>query len=91
MNFDTLYADCVIVAVAHNEFKKIGLNQIKNLFEKGPNEEKVFIDVKGLYGVEDLKMSELKWWRLIVERRECCICIDCILNVYLTYCVLSLR
>lgn len=57
-------ADCVIVAVAHNEFKKLGLKQIKALFKRVPDEEKVFIDVKGLYGVGNLKMSGMMWWRL---------------------------
>lgn len=61
---DVSDADCVIVAVAHNEFKAMGLDQIKNLFKNVPDEEKVLIDVKGLYKVEDLKTSGLMWWRL---------------------------
>ena len=55
-------ADCVIVAVAHNEFKAMSLDEIKALFK--PNEEKVLIDVKGLYKVNDLNASGMKWWRL---------------------------
>ena len=57
-------ADCVIVAVAHREFKEMGLNQIKQLFRQGKDEEKVLIDVKGLYPVEELRSSGLRWWRL---------------------------
>jgi UDP-N-acetyl-D-galactosamine dehydrogenase len=57
-------ADCVIVAVAHNEFKALSLSQIKKLFKTGKDEEKVLIDVKGLYKIEDLNLSGLKWWRL---------------------------
>ena len=57
-------ADCVIVAVAHNEFRKLGLEKIKGLFRKCPDEEKVLIDVKGLYKIEDLKESKMKFWRL---------------------------
>ena len=59
---DVKDADCVIVAVAHNEFKAMSLDEIKSLFK--PNEEKVLIDVKGLYKVSDLKSSGMKWWRL---------------------------
>ena len=59
---DVKDADCVIVAVAHNEFKVLSLEQIKKLFKK--DGEKVLIDVKGLYKVEDLKASGMKWWRL---------------------------
>lgn len=57
-------ADCVIVAVAHNEFKAMSLDEIKGLFKNGADEEKVLIDVKGLYKVTELKASRMKWWRL---------------------------
>ena len=61
---DVQNADCVIVAVAHNEFRKLGLEKIKGLFRKCPDGEKVLIDVKGLYKIEDLKESKMKFWRL---------------------------
>lgn len=54
--------DCIIVAVAHNEFKSLKLDDIKRLYKdvkKG-----VFVDVKGLYNVNELKQSGLLWWRL---------------------------
>ena len=58
-------ADCVIVAVAHNEFKALTLDDIKKLFKsEAVDSEKVLIDVKGLYKVEDLKKSGMQWWRL---------------------------
>lgn len=56
--------DCVIVAVAHNEFKALDLDDIKGFFKKGSDSEKVLIDVKGLFKVEDLKVSGISWWRL---------------------------
>ncbi len=61
---DVVDADCVIVAVAHNEFRVLSLADIKMMFKNGPDDQKVFIDVKGLYNVEDLKISGMKWWRL---------------------------
>ena len=61
---DVRNVDCVIVAVAHNEFKALSLNDIKRLFKLVPDEEKVIIDVKGLYSIEDLKASGIQWWRL---------------------------
>ena len=57
-------ADCVIVAVAHNEFRALSLNDIKKMFKVVPDAEKVLIDVKGLYKIEDLKASGMQWWRL---------------------------
>ena len=61
---DVSGADCVIVAVAHNEFKAMSLDEIKKLFRDGADSEKVLIDVKGLYKVDELKNSGLLWWRL---------------------------
>lgn len=62
---DVNNADCVIIAVAHNEFKKLGLSNIKRLYDSSlNNNQKVLIDVKGIYSVKDLKESELCYWRL---------------------------
>lgn len=57
-------ADCVIIAVAHNEFKKLSLDDIKALYRDGNDSEKVLLDVKGIYSVKDLKESGLTYWRL---------------------------
>lgn len=61
---DVQDADCVIVAVAHNEFKQLSLNDIKKLFKNAQEKECVLIDVKGLYKVKDLEKSGLTYWRL---------------------------
>lgn len=61
---DAKGADCVIIAVAHNEFKAMSLADIKGLFKDGPNNEKVLLDVKGLYKVSDLIESGIRYWRL---------------------------
>ena len=57
-------ADCVIIAVAHNEFKDMPLEKIKTLFRNCDDGEKVLIDVKGLYTVDELEKSGMKYWRL---------------------------
>lgn len=57
-------ADCVIVAVAHNEFKALRLDDIKKLYRVSADSEKVLIDVKGIYSVKDLKNSGMDYWRL---------------------------
>ena len=57
-------ADCIIVAVAHNEFKALSLADVKKLYKNIPDGEKVLIDVKGIYKVPDLKASGMKYWRL---------------------------
>lgn len=57
-------ADCVIVAVAHNEFKALRLEDIKKLYKVSADNEKVLIDVKGIYSVKDLNNSGMDYWRL---------------------------
>lgn len=55
-------ADCVIVAVAHNEFRALKITDIKKLYKE--HDKKVFIDVKGLYSIKELENSSMNWWRL---------------------------
>lgn len=65
VNLDGVHdANCVIVAVAHNEFKSIRLNGIKELFVDGEDSENVLIDVKGLCKIADLNTLGMRWWRL---------------------------
>ena len=54
--------DCLIIAVAHNEFKAIPLESIRTLFKA--NTRKVLIDVKGLYKINELNQAGMLWWRL---------------------------
>ena len=61
---DVSEVDCIIIAVAHNEFKALSLANIKKFFKNIPDGEKVLIDVKGIYKVSDLKVSDMKYWRL---------------------------
>ena len=56
--------DCIIIAVAHDEFRTIGMKRLKSMFKDVPNEEKVLIDVKGVYNIDELQSSGMLWWRL---------------------------
>jgi UDP-N-acetyl-D-galactosamine dehydrogenase len=57
--------DCIIVAVAHNEFKALDLDDVKKLYSSSLDDaQKVLVDVKGLYCVKDLEKSDLSYWRL---------------------------
>lgn len=58
-------ADCVIVAVGHNEYRSMSMMQLKELFKHNtPDDEKVLIDVKSLYRMDELKASGMRFWRL---------------------------
>lgn len=61
---DVKGADCVIAAVAHEEFKNLKLEHIKSMYRVCDDSEKVLIDVKGLYKIAELAQSGMKYWRL---------------------------
>jgi len=58
---DAKDADCIIVAVAHDEFKAMTLADIKALFKDGSDEQKVILNVNGFYRIADLESSEMRW------------------------------
>lgn len=57
-------ADCIILAVAHKEFRELGLDGIDAMFKKGEQSEKVLVDVKGLYKISDVEKKGFTYWRL---------------------------
>ena len=58
-------ADCVIVAVGHREFRAMSMMQLKELFKPElADGDKVLIDVKSLYRMDELKASSMRFWRL---------------------------
>lgn len=61
---DVKDADCVILAVAHDEFKTLGLEGIGKIFGKGDTDEKALIDVKSLFTIEEVKKCGYRYWRL---------------------------
>lgn len=58
-------ADCVIIAVGHKEYRSMSTMQLKELFKADrPDDEKVLIDVKSLYRMDELKASGMRFWRM---------------------------
>lgn len=57
-------ADCIILAVAHNEFRSLGLERIDKMFKDIPQSEKVLLDVKGLFSIKELEKKGFSYWRL---------------------------
>lgn len=54
-------ADCVILAVAHDAFKRMTPAEIEGLFGEG---EKVLIDVKGILHRKGFDAKKFRYWRL---------------------------
>lgn len=58
-------ADCIIVAVGHKEFRNLPIYTVKQYFRQDiPDDEKIFLDVKSLYRMDELKASGMRFWRL---------------------------
>lgn len=61
---DVRDADCVIVAVAHKEFKSMTVEDLKKLFCECDDSKKVLLDVKAIYEIAKLDASGIRYWRL---------------------------
>lgn len=57
-------ADCLVFAVAHEEFKALKEEEITAMFSSGKEEEKVLIDVKGILNKEHWKEKGYQFFRL---------------------------
>lgn len=57
-------ADCVILAVAHKQFKALSLADIDAMFVSAPNAEKVLIDVKSVLDKNAIEAAGYRYWRL---------------------------
>ncbi|MBQ0041375.1 MAG: nucleotide sugar dehydrogenase [Clostridiales bacterium] len=58
-------ADCIIVAVGHSEYRSMSMMKLKSMFKDDKaDEEKVLVDVKSLYRMDELKASGMRFWRL---------------------------
>lgn len=56
--------DCLILAVAHNEFRQMSIEQYLKLFRDMPNDEKVIVDVKGMLDCRQTTVAGIRCWRL---------------------------
>ena len=56
--------DCLIIAVAHKEFKALTNEDIAKMFRDEPNGKKVIVDVKGVRSKKELLDLGYKYWRL---------------------------
>lgn len=58
-------ADCIIAAVAHDQFKKMKLSDIGQMFKPKLNGQKgVLIDVKSIFCKYDFRKTNISYWSL---------------------------
>ena len=65
MDFEAVQADCVVLAVAHEQFKQKSVEEWDALFSQAvPVEQRVVIDVKGLINPNEAAALGWSLWRL---------------------------
>lgn len=57
-------ADCIILAVAHNEFKTMNISDLNRLYGNKPDGTKILIDVKGIFDKDEVQKYGIRSWRL---------------------------
>lgn len=56
--------DTLILAVSHDEYKELSINDIDRMFKDVPNNKKIIIDIKNMIDIEVLEISNYSYWRL---------------------------
>jgi len=65
VSLDDLHdVDCVVFAVAHNQFREMDMEKLESLFGDYPNDEKVIIDVRSMLDKVELEEKGYRYWRV---------------------------
>ena len=56
--------DCVVFAVAHDEYVKMGIKGIEPYFAEYPQSQRVIIDIKGILSKDEAQKKNIRYWRL---------------------------
>ena len=56
--------DAIVVAVSHDKFLKFSHDDFNKMFKEGPTENKVLIDIKGIYSRNVYENAGYRYWRL---------------------------
>lgn len=57
-------ADCIVLAVAHDEFKAISVSDLFSYFNPADDSENIVIDVKSMFDKQKLIQNSFKYWSL---------------------------
>ncbi len=56
--------DAIIFAVSHDQFKKLTKKELNNLYKNVPNENKILIDIKGIFDRNEFEDDGYHYFRL---------------------------
>ena len=57
-------ADCLLVAVAHQQYKDLSMAELDQHFKDIPEKDKLLIDVKSIYDPALVKQAGFSYWSL---------------------------
>ncbi len=57
-------ADCIVIAVAHDEYRKMSLDEWDEFYKPCSEREKVMIDIKAILDAQSVKDKGYRYWRL---------------------------
>ncbi len=57
-------ADCIVISVAHKEYRERGLKEWAAFFGQSPNSERVIIDIKSVLEKDEILAQGYLYWRL---------------------------
>lgn len=56
--------DTIILAVAHDEYKKFSITDLDSMFKEKDNSKKVIIDIKNMMSIKQMEENHYSYWRL---------------------------
>lgn len=56
--------DCIVLAVAHDTFKKMSLDKLDSFYGNFENKEKILVDVKSILERNEIEKKGYSYWRL---------------------------
>lgn len=57
-------ADCIIFAVAHDQFKKLSLVDVGKMYQQAETKPKVIIDIKSMFNKNEAEYLGFQYWNL---------------------------
>lgn len=57
-------ADCIVISVAHNEFKQLKLEDLDRMFINSDNNKKIIIDIKSILNKQEIELKGYRYWSL---------------------------
>ncbi len=61
---DAYDADCIVLAVAHDTYKKRSLKEWSSYFAAGDTGTRVIVDIKGMLEIGEVNKAGYRYWRL---------------------------